>query len=65
VAGGEHKLQGEVVGYVDLQKRQEERPRDHAASRPEGAHEGTPDPYFFSSLGFGLATPASWLSFFV
>jgi hypothetical protein len=58
-AGGEHKLQGEVVGYVDLQRRREERSR--ASSRREGA----PDPYFFSTLGFGLATPASWLSFFM
>jgi hypothetical protein len=57
VAGGEHKLQKEVVGYVDLQRRREEGSRDHAASRHEGAHERAPDPYFFSTLGFGLATP--------
>jgi hypothetical protein len=47
------------VGYVDLQRRREERGR--APTR----HEGAPDPYFFSTLGFGLATPASWLSFFM
>jgi hypothetical protein len=58
-AGGEHKLKGEVVGYVDLQRRREER------SRASSRHEGAPDPYFFSTLGFGLATPASWLSFFM
>jgi hypothetical protein len=52
-AGGEHKLQGEVVGYVDLQRRREERSHRH-----EGAH----DPYLFLTLGLGLATPASWLS---
>jgi hypothetical protein len=46
------------VGYVDLQRRREERSR--ASSRHEAAH----DPYFFSMLGFGLATPASWLSFY-
>jgi hypothetical protein len=56
---GEHKLQGEVVGYVDLQRQREER------SRASFRHEGAPDPYFFSTLGFGLATPASWLSFFM
>jgi hypothetical protein len=59
VAGGEHKLQGEVVGYVDLQRRREERSR--TPSRREAAH----DPYFYSTVGFGLATPASWLSFFM
>jgi hypothetical protein len=58
-ADRKHKLQGEVVGYVDLQRRREERSR--ASSRHEAAH----DPYFFSTLGFGLATPASWLSFFM
>ena len=46
---------------MDLQRRREERSRDHAAFR----HESAPDPYFFSTLGFGLATPASWLSFFM
>jgi hypothetical protein len=56
---GEHKLQGEVVGYVDLQRQREER------SRASFRHEDAPDPYFFSTLGFGLATPASWLSFFM
>jgi len=61
-AGGEHKLQGEVVGYVDLQRRRAERShRDGAVSR----HEGAPDPYLFSTLSFGLATPASWLSLFM
>ncbi len=49
------------MGYVDLQRRQEERSRERAASR----HESAPDPYFFSTLGFGHATPASWLSFFM
>jgi hypothetical protein len=58
-AGGEHKLQGEDVGYVDLQRRREER------SRPSSRHEAAHDPYFFSTVGFGLATPASWLSFFM
>jgi hypothetical protein len=29
------------------------------------ARTSAPDPYFFSTLGFGLATPASWLSFFM
>jgi hypothetical protein len=52
------------VGYVDLQRRREERSRDHASGRTfrrEGAH----DPYLFSTLGLGLATPASWLSLFM
>jgi hypothetical protein len=52
------------VGYVDLQRRREERSRDHASDRAfrrEGAH----DPNLFSTLGLGLATPASWLSLFM
>jgi hypothetical protein len=44
------------VGYVDLQRRRWEQSHGNDAGR---------DPYFFSTLGFGLATPASWLSFFV
>ena len=44
---------------MDLQRRREER------SRASFRHEGAPDPYFFSTLGFVLATPASWLSFFM
>jgi hypothetical protein len=43
------------MGYVDLQRRREERAR--------GCRDGTPNPYLFSTLGFALATPASWMSF--
>jgi hypothetical protein len=42
------------VGYVDLQSRREEQSRGNDAGR---------EPYFFSTLGFGLAIPASWLSY--
>lgn len=45
------------MGHLDLQRRREER------GRASMGQEGAPDPYFFSTLGFGLATPASWLSF--
>jgi hypothetical protein len=45
------------VGHPDLQRRREERGRAYTGQ------EGAPDPYFYSTLGFGLATPASWLSF--
>jgi hypothetical protein len=44
------------VGYVDLQRRRRGQGRGNGAGR---------DPYFFSTLGFGLATPASWLSYFM
>jgi hypothetical protein len=52
------------VGYVDLRRRQEERAR----GRRENAHpwhDVGHNPYFFSTIGFGLAIPASWLSFFM
>jgi hypothetical protein len=42
------------VGYVDLQRRRREQSRGNDACR---------EPYFFSTLGFGLAIPASWLSY--
>jgi hypothetical protein len=42
------------VGYVDLQRRRREQSRGNDAGR---------EPYFFSTLGFGLAIPASWLSY--
>jgi hypothetical protein len=51
------------VGYVELQRRSEERARGHPGGRAPFRQEA--DPYFFSTLGFGLATPASWLSFFM
>ena len=41
---------------MDLQRRRREQSRGNDAGR---------DPYFFATLGFGLATPASWLSFFM
>ena len=44
---------------MDLQRRREERARDDATFRRKGA----PNPYLFSTVGFGLATPASWISF--
>jgi hypothetical protein len=39
---------------VDLQRRRREQSRGNDAGR---------EPYFFSTLGFGLAIPASWLSY--
>jgi hypothetical protein len=47
------------VGYVDLQRRREEQTRGGANFRRGYA----PNPYIFSTVGFGLATPASWISF--
>ena len=44
------------MGYVDLQRRRREQSRGNDAGR---------EPYFFSTLGFGLAIPASWLSYFM
>ena len=44
------------MGYVDLQRRRREQSHGNDAGR---------DPYFFSTLGFGLAIPASWLSYFM
>lgn len=41
------------MGYVDLQRRRADQSRGKDAG---------PDPYLFSTLGFGLATPASCLS---
>ena len=39
---------------MDLQRRRREQSRGNDAGR---------EPYFFSTLGFGLAIPASWLSY--
>ena len=41
---------------MDLQRRRREQSRGNDAGR---------EPYFFSTLGFGLAIPASWLSYFM
>jgi hypothetical protein len=61
-AGREHKLGRKAVGYVDLRGRLAERRRDHRTNATLW-HEIGHGPYFFSTLGFGLATPASWVSF--
>lgn len=50
------------MGYVDLQRRREERKRGYRDSATF-QHKNAPNPFIFSTVGFGLATPASWVSF--